>query len=68
MKQATRFNLHPGWKLLLQDLGLSAADVLAYASLPGDLFSREGATLSVAEFFGLFKGLEVKSMENRLWT
>jgi len=58
MKQARDFTVHPGWKLIIADLGISAADLLALAELPADLFSRRDATLSPAEYFRLFLGLE----------
>lgn len=58
MKQARHFTVHPGWKLIIADLGISAADLLALAELPADLFSRRDATLSPAEYFRLFMGLE----------
>lgn len=58
MKQASRFSVQRGWKLLISDLGLSPADVLALAGLPGDLFSRTDASLAAAEYFALWRGLE----------
>lgn len=58
MKQATRFSLQRGWKLLIRDLGLNPADVLRLAGLPADLFARKDATLSAAEYFRLWQGLE----------
>jgi AraC-like DNA-binding protein len=47
-----------GWKLLIVDMGLIPADVLAFAGLPGDLFARKDAALSPAEYFNLWRGLE----------
>ncbi len=58
MKQATRFAVQMSWKLLIQDMGYSPADVLSLARLPGDLFARHGASLSPAEYFALWRGLE----------
>lgn len=58
MKQATRFSVQMGWKLLILDMGYNPADVLTFARLPGDLFSRADATLSPAEYFNLWHGLE----------
>ena len=58
MKQATRFHVHMRWKLLIQDMGYSPGDVLALARLPGDLFSRPDATLSPADYFNLWRGME----------
>ena len=58
MKQATRFSVQMSWKLLILDMGYKPADVLAFARLPGDLFARKDATLSPAEYFNLWRGLE----------
>lgn len=58
VKQATRFNVQMSWKLLILDMGYPPADVLALARLPGDLFARKDASLSPAEYFDLWRGLE----------
>lgn len=58
MKQATRFTVQKSWKLLITDMGYDTADVLTLAQLPGDLFARKEATLSPAEYFSLWSGLE----------
>lgn len=58
MKQATRFTVQRGWKLLICDLRLNPADVLTLAGLPADLFSRPDATLSPGDYFNLWRGLE----------
>lgn len=58
MKQATRFAVHPGWKLILADMGVAPGDLLALAELPADLFSRKEASLTPAEYFRIFHGLE----------
>jgi AraC-like DNA-binding protein len=58
MKRASRFSVQRGWRLLITDLGLQPADVLAMAALPGDLFSRADATLTPADYFALWRGLE----------
>ena len=58
VKQATRFSVQMSWKLLILDMGYKPADVLTFARLPGDLFSRKDATLSPAGYFNLWRGLE----------
>lgn len=58
MKQATRFAVQMSWQLLIKDMGFSVADVLSLARLPGDLFARLGASLSPAQYFDLWRGLE----------
>ncbi len=59
MKQATRFSVQHGWKLLIGDLGLNPTEVLRLAELPADLFARKDASLSPAEYFRLWHGLEL---------
>lgn len=66
MKQATRFAVHPGWKLILADMGVSPGDLLALAELPADLFSRKEASLTPAEYFRIFHGLEALVGEAQL--
>lgn len=58
VKQATRFSVQMSWKLLILDMGYKPADVLTCSRLPGDLFARKDATLSPAEYFNLWRGLE----------
>lgn len=58
MKQATRFAVQMSWKLLILDMGYAPANVLSLARLPGDLFARPGASLSPAQYFDLWRGLE----------
>lgn len=58
MKQATRFSVQPGWKVLMSDIGINPADVLTLAGLPGDLFSQENAYLSREEFFAFWECMD----------
>lgn len=58
MKHASRFSVHPGWKLLLADMGIDAGDVLRLAELPGDLFARPGASLDPLEHCRLWQAVE----------
>ncbi len=58
MKQATRFAVQMSWKLLILDMGYALADVLSLARLPGDLFASSDASLSPAQYFDLWRGLE----------
>lgn len=58
MKHASKFTIQRGWKLLMADMGLPVGEVLACAGLPGDLFSRPDASLSPADFFKLWSGVE----------
>lgn len=58
MKQARRFAVHPGWRLILVDMGVAPGDLLALAELPADLLSRRDATLTPAEYFRIFHSLE----------
>ncbi|MBA2676918.1 MAG: AraC family transcriptional regulator ligand-binding domain-containing protein [Ktedonobacteraceae bacterium] len=58
MKQATRFSVHPSWKVLFTDLGVNPALVLKLSGLPADLLTRKDASLSPADYFRLWYGLE----------
>ncbi|MEM7445458.1 MAG: AraC family transcriptional regulator ligand-binding domain-containing protein, partial [Pseudomonadota bacterium] len=55
---ADRFVLDLGWQVLLKDLGLSPQDLLRHAKLPLDLLSRHAPTLTTAEYFRLWDGME----------
>ncbi|CAH0343013.1 HTH-type transcriptional regulator VirS [Rhizobium sp. CECT 9324] len=61
LKRANRFAMHPGWRLLIQDMGMDPVDVLSHAELPADLFAAKDAWLSPAEYFRLWHGLEASS-------
>jgi len=58
LKHVKDFTVHPGWRMLMKDIGIRPADVLRRAGLPDDLFSRDGAVLTVEEYFALWRGLE----------
>lgn len=66
MKQATRFAVQMSWKLLILDMGYTPADVLSLARLPADLFARPGATLTPAQYFDLWRGLELAAGRDEL--
>lgn len=54
------FAVAPGMGVLLADVGVSAANVLRRAALPGDLFGRGNAWLTPGEYFRLWEALEVE--------
>ncbi len=56
--QATKFIIDAGWQVLLRDIGVDSKEVLKRAQLPGDLFNRKDAAISVSEYFRLCNGLE----------
>lgn len=58
MKHATRFSVQPGWKVLLNDLGVNPALVLRLAGLPADLFARKDLKITPTDYFRLWQGLE----------
>ena len=58
MKQATRFCVQPGWKVLITDIGINPALVLKLSGLPADLFARKDARMTPTEYFRLWSGLE----------
>lgn len=55
------YAVQPGWRLLIQDLGLDPGVVLRRAQLPGDLLTRVGATLDSAQYFALWRAIEAES-------
>lgn len=58
MRQANSFHIHPGWRLLLKDVGLNETNALRKAGLPDDLLVRPSASMSTAEYFRLWSALE----------
>lgn len=60
------YTIDRSWRLILADLGLSLANVLRRAGLPGDLFNRERATLTQVEYFRLWRGLEEEAADSTL--
>lgn len=55
--QTTKFLMETGWKLILTDLNVSMSNLLKTASLPADLFSRNGISLTTEEYFRLWNSL-----------
>lgn len=66
MKQASRFTVMQGWKILLADMGISATEVLKLAGLPVDLFMRPKATISSREMLNFWGALEQLTGEHDL--
>ena len=58
MRPATQFSVHPGWALVIADLGANVADVLRLAKLPDDLFARPDASVDPIEYCQLWLALE----------
>jgi AraC-like DNA-binding protein len=58
MKHAHRFVIGGNWKLMLSDMQIDAAAVLAHAGLPADLFQRTDIALTPADYFRLWRGIE----------
>lgn len=63
MKQAMRFTIDTGWLVVFKDLDLSPAEILKRAELPGDIFSRRTASLTIDEYFRLWYAIE-KSIDD----
>ncbi len=61
MARSTPIALNIGWQMLLQDFGLRPDAVLRRAGLPTDLLARVGQTLSLAEYFRFWRGIEQES-------
>lgn len=66
MNFTDQFPVHPGWRLLLRDLGIDATRVLRRAGLPEDLFVRENAVVATDEYFELWRGLEAEAADPML--
>ena len=58
MKPTHSFAMHPGWRLLLKDVGIHAGNVLRRAGLPEDLLSRPSASLPTADYFRFWRALD----------
>ncbi|WP_027859637.1 AraC family transcriptional regulator [Marinobacterium jannaschii] len=66
MKHVSRFTVSASWKLMLIDMQIEPSSVLALARLPADLFNRDNASLSPAEYFRLWQGIELAAGEREL--
>lgn len=53
--------VQPGWRLMIQDLGLNPDAVLRRAQLPADLLMRHDKHLSAASYFALWRALEIEA-------
>ncbi|MEE4306781.1 helix-turn-helix domain-containing protein [Pseudomonas alliivorans] len=58
---ALEYSVWPGWRLLMQDAGVTAPPVLRRAQLPGDLFARRSVRLNSADFFRLWEAIEAEA-------
>lgn len=61
MRPSQTYSLQTGWRVVLRDLGIESANVLRRAGLPEDLLNRESASLSVAQYFDFWRGLEAEA-------
>ena len=57
MKRANRFVIGSNWRLLLSDMQINPAAVLAHAGLPADLFHRGDIALAPPDYFRLWRGI-----------
>ena len=55
--------VNPGWRILLIDAGLDPARVLKRADLPGDLFARDKASVTIEEYFRLWRAIEEEAAD-----
>lgn len=55
------YAIWPGWRLLMQDAGISASPVLRRAQLPGDLFARQNVRLDPVNFFKLWAAIDAEA-------
>ena len=66
MRFNDQFPVHPGWRILLRDLGIDAIRVLRRARLPEDFFARENAAVTTDGYFELWRGLEAEACDAML--
>ena len=53
-----KYVLEMGWQAKARDMAISLQDVLRYAQLPPDLFTRTPPTVTADEYFRLWHGIE----------
>ncbi len=58
MTKTTRYTVDMGWSLMLGNVGVRPAEVLRQARLPLDLFQRDAAEVTSAEYFRLWLAIE----------
>jgi AraC-like DNA-binding protein len=61
MASPARYAVDMGWALMLSNLGIRPADILRQARLPLDLFQRDSAHVTSAEYFRLWSAIETVS-------
>ncbi|MEM1177140.1 MAG: AraC family transcriptional regulator [Acidobacteriota bacterium] len=66
MRSVGSFAVHPGWRLLMKDVGIDSGQVLRRAGLPGDLFARPRASLKPAEYMALWRAVDEESGDPEL--
>jgi AraC-like DNA-binding protein len=52
-----KYSLEKGWQVLLEELSISAQDVLRHARLPLDLLLRKTPSVTTGEYFRFWEGL-----------
>ncbi|MGI9540070.1 MAG: AraC family transcriptional regulator ligand-binding domain-containing protein [Miltoncostaeaceae bacterium] len=60
MSSAVPFAVSPGWSVVMADLGVAPGDVLRRAGLPGDRLSSNATGLPPAEYYALWRALEIE--------
>ncbi len=63
MQTAKNFQIAPGWRIILRDLGLNGSNICRRAGLPEDLFSRDGAFITTHEYFALWRAFEQEAKD-----
>lgn len=67
MAATNTYAIGTGWKGILTEVGLHAADVLRRARLPEDLLNREHVRLDTDAFFRFADALETSMPDARIW-
>ncbi len=63
MSLSSSYALETGWKLVLEDMGVSDERLMRRAGLPEGLMSQTPCRLSVADYHALWRSLEAEAGE-----
>lgn len=67
MSRTPSYPVMPGWKAILAQVGVDAADVLRRAELPEDLLNRESARLGAPDFFRMSAAIHASAPGPGFW-
>ena len=67
-RNRARYAFDKGWQVLFHDANIGMQDVLRYAQLPLDLFSRQPITVTGEEYFRFWDGLAFVTRDDPLFS